>query len=34
MSEHGITPPSEKMISGGETTASKTAVETVVKEEV
>lgn len=34
MSEHGITPPSEKMISGGETTASKTAVETVVEEEV
>lgn len=32
MSDHGITPPSEKMISGGETTASKTAIETRVEE--
>lgn len=32
MSEHGITHPAEKMISGGETTASKTAIETRVEE--
>lgn len=32
MSEHGITHPAEKMISGGETTASKNAVEKPIEE--
>lgn len=34
MSEHGITPPSEKMISGGQTEASKNPTTEVVEEEV